>query len=85
MVVKRSISEIDFPETARRFSMLKLRPTVPRTPEALAEALALSAADAKEWQVRYELLKRLEGKDHSRGDRQRAARRDVADQGDGNP
>src|SRR5437868_2873632 len=39
----------------------KLKPTVARTPEALAEALGLSAADAKEWQVQYELLKRLKG------------------------
>lgn len=38
--------------------MPKLKPTVVRTPEALAEALGLSAADAKEWQVQYELLKR---------------------------
>jgi hypothetical protein len=37
----------------------KLKPTVARTPEALAEALGLSAADAKEWQVQYDLRKRL--------------------------
>jgi predicted XRE-type DNA-binding protein len=45
----------------RRFSMPKLKPTVARTPEALAGVLGLSAADAKEWQVQYELLKRLKG------------------------
>jgi hypothetical protein len=39
--------------------MPKLKLIVARTPEALAEALGLSTADAKEWQVRYELLKRL--------------------------
>ena len=39
--------------------MPKLKLTVARTPEALAQALGLSAADAKEWQVQYELLKRL--------------------------
>ena len=39
--------------------MRKLKPTVARTPEALAEALGLSAAEAKEWQVQYVLLKRL--------------------------
>jgi len=38
--------------------MRKIKPTVARTPEALAKALGLSAADAKEWQVQYE-LKRL--------------------------
>ncbi len=41
--------------------MPKLKPTVARTPEALAEALGLSVADAKEWRVQYELLKRLKG------------------------
>ena len=41
--------------------MPKIKPIVARTPEALAEALNLSAADAKEWQVPYELLKRLKG------------------------
>ena len=41
--------------------MPRLKPTVARTPEALAEALGLSAVDAKEWQVQYELLKRLKG------------------------
>ena len=39
--------------------MRKLKPTVARTPEALAEALGLSAAEAKEWQVQHVLLKRL--------------------------
>ncbi len=39
--------------------MPKLTPIVARTPEALAEALGLSASDAKEWQVQYALLKKL--------------------------
>ncbi len=39
--------------------MPKIKPIVARTPEALAEALGVSAADAKEWQVQHELLKRL--------------------------
>lgn len=39
--------------------MRKLKPTVAKTPEALAEALGLSAAEAKEWQVQHVLLKRL--------------------------
>src|ERR1035438_9763031 len=39
--------------------MPKLKPIVARTPEALAEALGLSASDAKEWQVQYTLLKTL--------------------------
>lgn len=39
--------------------MGKLKPTVARTPEELAKALGLSAAEAKEWQVQYALLKRL--------------------------
>ena len=55
-------SEMNLEESAlRRFSMPKLKPTVAKTPAALAEALGLSAADAKEWQVQYELLKRLKG------------------------
>ena len=37
--------------------MPKLKPTVARTPEELAEALDLSAADAEVWQVQYELAK----------------------------
>lgn len=41
--------------------MPKIKPTVARTPEALAEALGLTAADAKEWQVQYALLKQLKG------------------------
>ncbi len=39
--------------------MRKTRPFLAKTPEALAEALGLSAADAKEWQVQYALLQRL--------------------------
>ncbi len=39
--------------------MSRVKPTVAGTPEALAEALGLSAADAKEWRVQYALLKRL--------------------------
>lgn len=39
--------------------MRKLKPTVARTPEALAEALGLSAADAKGWQIQHALVKRL--------------------------
>ena len=41
--------------------MGKIKPTIATTPEALAEALGLAAADAKEWQVQYALLKRLKG------------------------
>ena len=36
-----------------------VKPTVAKIPEALAEALGLSAAQAKEWQVQYALLQRL--------------------------
>jgi predicted XRE-type DNA-binding protein len=39
--------------------MRKPRPFLAKTPEALAEALGLTAADAKEWQVQYALLQRL--------------------------
>jgi len=39
--------------------MSRVKPVVARTPEALAEILGLSSADAKEWQVRYALLKHL--------------------------
>ncbi len=39
--------------------MPKIKPIVARTPEALAETLGLSAADAKEWRVQYALLKKL--------------------------
>jgi predicted XRE-type DNA-binding protein len=38
-----------------------IRPIVVKTPEELAGALGLSRAEAKEWQVQYELLKRLKG------------------------
>src|SRR5260221_14286630 len=41
--------------------MPKLELTVARTREALAKALGLSAADAKEWQIQYELRKRVRG------------------------
>lgn len=36
-----------------------VKAVVARTPEELAKALGLSRADAKEWQVRFALLKRL--------------------------
>jgi len=39
--------------------MARVRPVVARTPEALAQALGLSRAEAKEWQVRHPLLKHL--------------------------
>ncbi len=39
--------------------MHKLKPLVARTPEDLAMALGLSAAEAKEWQVHHALLTRL--------------------------
>jgi hypothetical protein len=39
----------------------KPKPTVVRTPKALAETLGLSEADVKGWKVHYELLKRLKG------------------------
>jgi transcriptional regulator with XRE-family HTH domain len=39
--------------------MRKIRPVVAKTPEALAEALGLSAAEAKEWRVQYALLQHL--------------------------
>jgi predicted XRE-type DNA-binding protein len=39
--------------------MRKLKPVVTSTPEGLAAALGLSAAEAKEWQVQHVLLKRL--------------------------
>ena len=39
--------------------MPRIKPVVVRTPEELADALGLSPADAKEWQVQHELLKRL--------------------------
>jgi len=46
-------------EVCRSFSMHKLKPIVATTPAELAAALALSPADAKEWQVQHTLLKRL--------------------------
>jgi predicted XRE-type DNA-binding protein len=39
--------------------MRRLKPIVAKTPENLAEALGLSTAAAKEWQVQHALLKRL--------------------------
>jgi predicted XRE-type DNA-binding protein len=40
--------------------MIRQKPTIARTPEALAEVLGLSAADAREWQVQYTLKKHLQ-------------------------
>jgi hypothetical protein len=39
--------------------MPKIKPVVATTPKQLAEALALPAADAWEWQVQYDLAARL--------------------------
>ena len=39
--------------------MPRIKPIVASTPEELAGALGLSAAEAKEWQVQQVLLKRL--------------------------
>ena len=39
--------------------MHRLKPIVCKTPEELAAAIGLSAADAKEWQLQHALLKRL--------------------------
>jgi predicted XRE-type DNA-binding protein len=39
--------------------MHKLKPIVAATPEALASALGLSSAEAKEWRVQHALLTRL--------------------------
>jgi predicted XRE-type DNA-binding protein len=39
--------------------MAKVKPVVAKTPEELAEALALPSADAREWQVQHELAARL--------------------------
>ena len=39
--------------------MSKLKTTTARTPEELAGALGLPAVAAKEWQVQYDLLKKL--------------------------
>jgi hypothetical protein len=44
---------------SRSCSMLKVKPVVAKTPKALAEALDLPAADAREWQVQHELAARL--------------------------
>jgi predicted XRE-type DNA-binding protein len=40
--------------------MSKLAPSVAKTPEQLAKALSLSAAEAKKWAVQHELLRRLQ-------------------------
>ena len=39
--------------------MPKVKPVVAKTPKALAEALGLPAADAREWQVQHDLAARL--------------------------
>jgi predicted XRE-type DNA-binding protein len=39
--------------------MPRLKPVIASTPEELAAALGLSAAEAKEWQVQHHLHKRL--------------------------
>ena len=39
--------------------MHRLKPIVCNTPEELAAAMGLSAAEAKEWQLQHALLKRL--------------------------
>jgi predicted XRE-type DNA-binding protein len=39
--------------------MHKVKPIVCNTPEELAAAMGLSAAEAKEWQLQHALLKRL--------------------------
>src|ERR1017187_1503767 len=39
--------------------MHRLKPIVCKTPEELAAAMGLSAAEAKEWQLQHALLKRL--------------------------
>jgi predicted XRE-type DNA-binding protein len=39
--------------------MHRLKPIVCKTPEKLAAAMGLSAAEAKEWQLQHALLKRL--------------------------
>jgi predicted XRE-type DNA-binding protein len=39
--------------------MPRVKPAVAKTPEELAEALALPGADAREWQVQRELAARL--------------------------
>lgn len=39
--------------------MRKTKTVTARTPEALAQALGLTAAESQEWQVQHSLLKRL--------------------------
>jgi len=39
--------------------MPKLKPVIAKTPKALAEALDLSAAVVREWQVQHDLATRL--------------------------
>jgi len=39
--------------------MPKVKPIVAKTPKELAEALALPAAEAREWQVQHDLATRL--------------------------
>ena len=39
--------------------MIKTKPVVARSPEALARTLGLSGAESHEWQVQHALLKRL--------------------------
>ena len=39
--------------------MSKVKPVVAKTPKELAEALALPAGEAREWQVQHELAARL--------------------------
>ena len=39
--------------------MPRVKPVVASKPEQLAEALGLTAADAREWQIQHVLLKRL--------------------------
>ena len=39
--------------------MIRTKPVVARTPEALARTLGLSGAESHEWQIQHALLKRL--------------------------
>jgi predicted XRE-type DNA-binding protein len=39
--------------------MRQVKPVIAKSPEALAQALGLSAAEAREWQVQHVLLERL--------------------------
>lgn len=39
--------------------MSRVKPIIARTPEELAKALALSGAEAKEWQLQHALVKRI--------------------------